>query len=245
MSVCVAAIAEDSKKVILVADQMVTSIIPISYQFETTDVKKIYRLTDNAYAMATGNALFASEIVQNSAKKILDTNPNTFDEIAEIVRTEYQNYRRGMITKFVLEPRGLDLQTYYQNQLRFQNLVIQEIEHALVDYNIGVEMIVAGLNKLDRGEGHVYSITHPGILITHDPIGFVSVGIGAPIATYYLIGSGYTKSLSSDKVEQLVLEAKRRSEVAPGVGKGTTVIKLPEEKTPGKEQPTGKVSTPS
>lgn len=59
MTICIAALAENNKKLVLAADQMITASIPFAYQFETDNVKKIYEVTDNAIIMTAGNALFA------------------------------------------------------------------------------------------------------------------------------------------------------------------------------------------
>ncbi|TKJ18836.1 MAG: hypothetical protein CEE43_17040 [Promethearchaeota archaeon Loki_b32] len=232
MTICIAALAEDGKKLILAADQMITASIPIAYQFETDDVKKIYEIGENVVALTAGNALFAHEIIENSRKKVISANtesgtPQTVGQIAEIVRKEYQDYRRNMAIRRALEPRGLTIEKYYEKQQSLHPGVIQEIEKALLNDNIGVELIIAGHDSEEKC--HIYSITHPGILVSHDALGHACVGIGAPHATYFLIGENYKKTMSKIEVRGLVEEAKRRSEVAPGVGTETTIIELPRE----------------
>lgn len=233
MTICIAALADNRKKLVLAADQMITANIPMPYQFETDDVKKIYDLTDNAVLLTAGNALFAYEIYENALKnigyaKVRGEQIGTIKELAEIVRVEYQNYRRDMAVKSVLEPRGLTLNDYYDRQQKLNIGIIQEIENQLVNLNIAVDLIIAGHNM--ENECHIYSITHPGILVLHDALGYVCVGTGAPHATYNLIGSNYKKSLNDGEVKKLIEEAKKKSEVAPGVGKATTIVVLPKAK---------------
>ncbi len=221
MTICIAALAENGSKLVIAADQMITANIPISYEFETDDVQKIYNITDKCYVLTAGNALFACEIVKSAKMKIDAIQGNhTVQSIADIVRQEFVKFRNTVITRNVLEPRGITLADYYKVQQQLVPGVIQEIENALVNSNIGVELIVAGQN--DGGDCHIFTITHPGQLLSHDAIGHVSVGSGAPHATYYLIGSTYKKSLSVGQVRRMVLNAKKKSEVAPGVGKATT-----------------------
>jgi 20S proteasome alpha/beta subunit len=76
----------------------------------------------------------------------------------------------------------------------------------------------------------VFSIVNPGDLFCYDAIGFAAVGSGAPHAVYSLIESGYKKSMDGKTVFELVEKAKHRSEVAPGVGRGTEIISVPEVK---------------
>ena len=47
---------------------------------------------------------------------------------------------------------------------------------------------------------------------------------------YSLIESGYKKSMDAKTVCELVEKAKKRSEVAPGVGKSTEIVSVPEVK---------------
>lgn len=225
MTVCIGALAENKKSVVLATDQMITASIPIPYEFETDDVKKMYNLTDNVAVLTAGNALFAHEIIENSIKAINASNPTTIEIIAEIVRKTYQDFRRNLVIKQYIEPRGLSLVDYYNLQQKLNIGVVQEIENQLTNYNIGTELILAGHNSTD--ECHIFSVTHPGVLISHDAIGYVCIGSGAPHAMYYIIGSKYSKSQTLKEVEGIVRRAKKKGELAPGVGKGTVVNHLP------------------
>lgn len=229
MTICIAALADGGKSLILAADQMITANIPISYQFETDDIAKIYPLTDTASVLMAGNVLYAHEILENARRQVTaadikQNEPQTIEQITEILRVEYQNYRRNLVVKKFIEPRGLNLQAYYQLQRTLHDAVTQEIEKNLTELNIGVELIVAGHNT--EVGCHVYSIVHPGVSTSHGVIGYVCVGSGAPHATYHLIGSDYKKTMGREEVRGIVTEAKKKSEVAPGVGSKTTIVEL-------------------
>ncbi len=230
MTVCISALTDDGRGLVLVSDQMITANIPISYEFETGDVKKIHEVDGNVGVLTAGNALYSFEVVRNSKKIIQsaknDGNELNVEQISAIISREYQNYRRNIVIKRYLEPRGLDLQSYTQIQQNLHAGVVQEIEGQLGGYNMGVEMIVAGLDN-SQGTAHIYSITHPGIMLSHDALGYTCVGSGGPHATYNLIGSSYKKSLPMSEVEKILLEAKSKAEVAPGVGEGNYCDKIP------------------
>ncbi len=185
------------------------------YEFES-DVHKIVQAGTNSHILIAGNALYATEIVENIALVAGDA---TVEQVADAVRQSFVNKRREIISRRVLEPRGLTLETYYQIQTQLVMAVVQEIENNLVNFDIGVEILVTGLGS--DGLYHLYSVTNPGELVCHDAIGFVCTGIGAPYAMYHFIGSGYKKAKSVEDVEQLVKDAKKQSEVAPGVGTET------------------------
>jgi 20S proteasome alpha/beta subunit len=222
MTICIAVLAENSTKIVIAADQMITANIPVSYQFETENVKKIYPIPGkNAVIMTAGNAIAAYEIVEKVKRKIAaSAETETVEQIAEIARSIYQDVRRRQVVERFLNTRGLDLGTYLSNQRALHEGVVSEIEKALQGWSIDVDLIIAGG---DSDSCHIYNVSHPGVTDCHDPVGYVCVGSGSPHAMYYLIGSKYKKSMKVEDVKKLVSGAKKRSEVAPGVGKHTTI----------------------
>jgi 20S proteasome alpha/beta subunit len=222
MTICIAALAENGKKVVVAADQMITANIPIPYQFETGNVPKIYDISDkNAQILTAGNAIYAYEIVNILIDKIkTDKEIESTEQITELARRIYQDVRRKHVIERFIQTRGLSLDSYLNNQKALHEGVVSEIEKGLQNYNIDVDLIVAGGNT---DKCHIYNVSHPGIADCHDPVGYVCVGSGAPHAMYYLIGSKYNKQLGGEEVKKIVSNAKKRSEVAPGVGKETTI----------------------
>lgn len=226
MTICIAALAESGRKIIAAVDRMITANFPLPTEFETDDVSKTYSLGEAAMAMSAGNALSAWEIMKKARDLIADQQINKIEQIVEVVRKTYQNYRQRLIEERYLEPRGLNMNSYYNMQLKLVPSVVGDIENQLVNFNIGVDLIVAGCRN--GGECHLYTITHPGVSTSHDAIGYVSIGSGAPHAMYYFISTNYHKSMPVEEVKKIVLEAKKRSQVAPGVGKQTELIIIPE-----------------
>ena len=85
-------------------------------------------------------------------------------------------------------------------------------------------MLISGANN----ESHsIYTIVNPGTILDNSSIGRGAIGSGAPHALYSLIEDGYEPSLGKDRVIELVSKAKKRSEVAPGVGQETTIVTIP------------------
>ena len=79
----------------------------------------------------------------------------------------------------------------------------------------------------DHGRGVV--LASDRMVTAHIPIGHGAIGSGAPHALYSLIEAGYRSAMPKDEVIELVTKAKTRSEVAPGVGRDTTVDTIPSE----------------
>lgn len=223
MTVCIAALYDNGKGCVLASDQMTTAHFPIGYEFENDEVEKIAKVAESisVYAMISGDVLFANEVIEAVRKGVNSQGITATPVIAELFRKSYQDVRRQRIIRNELEPRGLDIPTYYQSHKNLLPQIVQIIDNAFTRFNPRVEFIVAG-----RGETacHIFSITNPGDSTCTDPIGYTAIGSGAPHAMYSLTEANYRKSMNKEAVEDLIKKAKERSEVAPGVGKATKIV---------------------
>ena len=221
MTVCIAALYGDGEGVVLASDQMVTAHIPMGYEFER-EGNKIIRITESAEicALTAGSVLISNSVI-DAVRGYQDVeNVTSAKQMAELVRVAYKEIRLMHLERTVLEPRGLDLNKYYSNQQALFPVIVQHIDEQLSTFQMDVEVIVAGPSG-DRCTLH--SIRHPGEVFDHSGIGFVALGSGWPHATYSLIDAQYVPSLDEQTVTCMVKEAKKRSEVAPGVGSKTDI----------------------
>ena len=231
MTVCIAALYGDGAGVVLVTDRMVTAHIPIGYEFEHQENTKIVELAgaNSTHALLAGDVLVGNEVLKVAQVQMTQRDGSvSASEAAEIVRGAYQQVRLEKITHQELGSRGLDLDTYYGRHQQLSQPIVQMIDQAFCKGNLGVEMLVAGPN----GETHaIHTILNPGTIHDNSSIGHGAIGSGAPHALYSLIEDSYAASLSKEEVITLVEKAKKRSEVAPGVGVETTIVVIPREET--------------
>lgn len=221
MTVCIAALADSGDGCVLVSDQMTTADFGLGYQFDSEEIAKIVQLSEGAYILVAGDVLFADAVIRSVRQGCTEEHVGNIDKLADLARASYQRIRREYVERTELEPRGLSLQQYYQIQGRLVPGIVRDIDFALRTHDPHVGLIVAG--KTDRGCS-IYTVQNPGTASCHDAVGFVAIGTGGPHAWYSLIESEYRKSMEHSTVEELVRQAKQRSEVAPGVGPGTTVV---------------------
>lgn len=232
MTVCIAALYGNGSGAVLASDRMVTAHFPIGYEFEYEERSKIVELDNvtEVCALIAGDILSGNEVLDAAKLNMLRQKDGGFTatEVGEIVRASYQNVRLSKIIQREIEPRGLDLNSYYSNHQQLSPNVVQMIDNALSNGDMGVEMLIAGAN----GESFsIYTIVNPGTISDNSSIGRGAIGSGAPHALYSLIEDGYEPSFGKDKVIELVSKAKKRSEVAPGVGQETTIIAIPLEES--------------
>lgn len=225
MTICIAALYGDAEGCILCSDQMTTARIPIAYEFESDEVSKIVKAGDKltTYALIAGDVLFSYEVIQEARKNYESVGITAVSGLAESFRQSYQLIRRTRIIRSELEPRGLDIDSYYKNHQKLLQNVVITIDKIFKEANMGVDLIIAGK---EDSKCSIYTIANPGQIVCNDPIGYSAIGTGAPHAVYYLIESGYKKSLDRESVEKLVIAAKKRAQVAPGIGIKTTTISI-------------------
>jgi len=229
MTICIAALYENGKGCVLASDQMTTAHFPLGYEFENEEIKKIIKVRETtvAYLLSAGDVLFANEVLEAVRKDVDSKGITVTPIIAELFRQHYQNVRKQHIIRNELEPRGLTLDSFYAAHQRLLPQLVMMLDTALKMANPRTELVVAGFSESCCS---IFSIVNPGDLFCHDAIGFAAVGSGGPHAVYSLIESGYKKSMDAKTVYELVEKAKHRSEVAPGVGRGTEIISVPEVK---------------
>ena len=230
MTICVAALYENGHGAVLVSDRMVTAHFPIGYEFEHDETTKMIKMREalDVYSLLAGDVLLGTEIINAAREHIELQEISSATMIAEMVRVAYQQKRLARVVKSELEPRGLSLQEYYNNQQRLLPQIVQVMDQALRQTDIGVEIIVAGPSG---SQCSVHTIMNPGVDSDNSSIGYSAIGSGAPHAIYSLIEALYKPysliealykpSLSKEKVKEIVESAKKRSEVAPGVGSRT------------------------
>ena len=208
---------------------MVTASIPIGYEFEHQDISKIVAMDTEGsiYALAAGDVLIGTRILDLAKERIREHGgPITAVETAETIRAYYQFVRHQIVTQTVLEPRGLNLEGFYNKQQVLLPQIVQIIDQHLSEFDPGIDFIVAGPSA---GGFTLHTVINPGVTIDHTPIGYCAIGSGAPHAMYSLIEAAYESSKGISDVKKLVEQAKTRSEVAPGVGSQTQTRLIPEE----------------
>lgn len=235
MTVCIAALYENGEGAVLISDQMVTAHIPIGYEFEQKETSKIIAMDDSesVYALVSGDVLLGNQIIGAAKTQLQQQNGNSSAEhTAQVVRAAYQQARLTEIINRELEPRGLDLNGFYGRHQQLAQQVVQMIDQAMTQTNIGVEFIIAGFS----GSTHtIHTILNPGVISNNNPIGHGAIGSGSPHALYSLIEDNYNPSLSKEDVIDMVERAKTRSEVAPGVGSATAQVVMPREQVEGND----------
>jgi hypothetical protein len=101
--------------------------------------------------------------------------------------------------------------------------LVARISEDMVSYKLpSLSVIIAGL---DPTGSHIYEV-HDGESGCYDAIGYAAIGAGARHARAHFMMSGQSVSTSIAETLWATYLAKKRSEVAPGVGNATDIAML-------------------
>lgn len=224
MTVCVAARYQGGS-IFGASDRMLTSG---DVQFEP-DTSKIYPLTTSIAAMTAGDSGFQVEILREVYKIINDritSQPDNWWLVRDVAYL-YLHYRNEIKKKraeeILLVPLGLDHNSFVAKQKQMSDGFITQLTKELVNFEVpSVETIFAGV---DQDGPHIYTVENDSVSC-HDSVGFSAIGIGYSHAKSQFMLTGY--NYESPMADSLLLTytAKRRAEVAPGVGLGTDMFMI-------------------
>lgn len=222
MTVCIAAICEKGRDIVVATDRMFTS--PLNLEFETEE-KKIENLLTSCVALTAGSSAAATEVLDAIRSKLANAKNASIAEVANEAKNEYTLSRSRKIEETIILPtlgsdfmeqrrKGKTLPEY----LQVQAPMYQQLATVANQYNMNLEMIVAGVDKTGA---HIFVVTHPGTSFSLDKLGYAAVGSGGIHASISLSLSAQTNHRGLIETMYSVYDAKKAAEVAPGVGNAT------------------------
>lgn len=216
MTVCIAALADAGKSLVLVSDSMLSTVEVSGDKI----ANKYFPLSDRYqwWAMiAAEDVTHVMPIIEAALPLLLrmTDETNTCDYVERTMIAAYKYVRLRYAEDLVLAPIGLTL-----DELK-NGLWNSELIGRLNDVNLGCEFLIAGFDW--SGHGYVFSIEHPGIARNHNVTGYAAIGSGAFGAISSLLFQSLNYEMELAKVLYHVCEAKFMAESAIGVGRHTHV----------------------
>jgi hypothetical protein len=217
---------------------------------------KIFQLTRFIAALTAGDSGLQAEILQGVYQTVTQrifTDRERWwgvKEIAELYVVFYNQAKAKRLQTEIFEPLNLNVETFIARQGEMKTDFLTNITDKIqrFEYNFravhGVETIVAGLDmsgfNSTSGKSffmpHIYtvfkSVNGDGINCC-DPSGFAAVGGGMRHAESQFMLAGHSSFSPMPETLLLTYMAKKRSEIAPGVGKKGTDMFVIEPQTTG------------
>ena len=126
-----------------------------------------------------------------------------------------------MAEKEILSPYMLNNETFIARQKEMSSDLIKKITDRIERFPI--EEIETIITEIDDSGAHIF-VVRSGVISCDNKIGFASVGIGSYHALSHFMFSAYTRFESASKALLTIHQAKKKSEVSPGVGAQTDMF---------------------
>lgn len=224
MTVCVAAMC-GTNILIGASDRMLTAG---DVEFEPKTAK-IYSVTNSSVVMIAGEASLQIDILQRlykfGADRIKDRPQEWFPigDLAAEYQKVYQDIKSRKAEARVLRPLGLTLDTFIKRQQEMSGSIVADLTKEIVNFEMpSIEAIVCGV---DGTGAHIYVVNNTEVTC-RDAIGFAAIGAGYWHANSQFMFAGHNRNRPLPETLLLTYAAKRRAEVAPGVGVGTDMFSI-------------------
>lgn len=222
VTVCIACIAENGI-VLGASDRMLTAG---DIQFEPGDVK-IRRLTNSITIQTAADSDLHDEIYQSVVVDVrdrIDLFPDEWwsvKEIAEMYAKYYSDVHSKRAERALLAPLRLTIEDFLDRQQTMDSELVARLTSEIINYDAGaVQAIVAGI---DQTGPHLWLVKNDKVRCL-DRVGFVAIGAGEWHAKSQFMFAEYGRFTSVTTAMRLIYSAKKRAEVAPGVGEATDMF---------------------
>ncbi len=141
MTVCIAAICEAGKAIVLAADAMITGEdLMIEYEFGSP---KIRQLTDNCAVTAAGDATMETDLLRMVRKAISELKAPSMEMIVEKTREVYHALRTRAMEDQILLPHGLEsMDKFYETQKTMLEPVAKSIFNDIEDFDLELDLMI-------------------------------------------------------------------------------------------------------
>ncbi|MFO1163030.1 MAG: hypothetical protein U1E60_29630 [Reyranellaceae bacterium] len=223
MTICIAAVCswrtpegKPGGAIITASDRMITRRGATEYE---PPQAKVGIIPPRTIVLMAGDALIHSEALVK-IKEELESNPTeNVGDIAELYGSFVRAFVQRENIQAFLSPAGLvpsDLLTGKDSQVAIQLL------NQMQDNKPDFEAIVAGVDS--AGQAQIHHVDKRGFVTCHNEVGFVAIGNGADHAESQIMASRYARWWNYANTALMVYSAKKRAEVAPGVGPTTDMV---------------------
>ena len=217
MTQLVTAICEKGQKIITVSDRMV-STGDMTLAFEHSSMKAI-PIAETAVILTAGT-VHMPDLIRQAKEKV--KGKDRILDMANALKEVYQEFRERHIVDEILRPKAgiKSFEEWHEKQTKLHDSVVFDLQKYISGYDLGLSIILAGVDT----EGHLIFIGNPGTYRSYDKLLYCTVGMGDRHAQNVFAWYKYSHEFSLNETLYIAFEAKKKSEMAGGVGPSTDII---------------------
>src|SRR5467141_2428584 len=187
VTVCVAALAERSRAIVLISDKALTygNAYSPSMQGETGVLKMLPIARSGWMAMTAGGGGTCDRIVRTLSNKISET-PTIADsatDMAACAESTYRDIFKEIAVERILKPRLLTEDLWAARKaslLPLHDSIVESVSSELSQFDISASLLLCGFDG--KNKANILSLGHPGIASNETNSGFAAIGSGAQTA---------------------------------------------------------------
>jgi hypothetical protein len=215
VTVCIAAIANwNGPLVIGATDSMLTAG---DIEFEPPK-SKMYLFNESGICALIAGESTAQIAICDKVRDEIAACPSAFttcESVAHEYGKQLTSYRLKEMESQILRPAGLDFATFASQQHDLVHEFVLRKWREIESFQLDCSTLIIGCDQ--RGP-HIFMVDENGSVRCFDAVGFVATGSGGRHAESEFMFSGYVPGLPLGKALLVTYSAKKRAEVAPGVG---------------------------
>ncbi|MFI5394491.1 MAG: hypothetical protein ACHQ9S_03065 [Candidatus Binatia bacterium] len=215
--------------VIGASDRMLTAD---DVEFEPQQTK-VFVVSRSITVMTAGQSAMQNEILDNvmaDVNRRIQLEPDNWWKVVDVADLYVRYYNQARLRRSehaLLAPLGLTHDTFVQRQREMSPKLAMRLAEELIGFQApGVEAIISGID--DTG-AHIISVDD-GKWTLQDVVGFAAIGAGYWHANSHLMLAGHTRFKLFPEALLATYSAKKKAEVAPGVGEVTDMFLIGPQK---------------
>jgi 20S proteasome alpha/beta subunit len=221
MTVAIAALCENGRALILVADRRFSA----GYSSVESPAGKITYIGPDCYvAFAAGrnpNAVGnTTEVIQHARMSVEKLANRTWHQVIPSIETAYQFVRNRKIEALYHKSWGGTLPDFHlHGKDRIPDSVYADVYTKMMTFDLGAELLIAGFDV--DSSSYINTITNPGLATDQTILGFWAIGSGSNAAIASLFARQYSATMPLEEALYYVYEAKIQAQGATNVGDET------------------------
>lgn len=213
----IATICDGGHAVIGMSDRMVTTG-DMTLGFESPN-RKAEIITPKSAVLLAGT-VHEPDLVRDARQKA--KGKDRIRDIAEVFTGIYLDLRTKRVEDEVLKARaGIgSFAEYHDKQHILHESVVFDLNERIRKYDLGLAIILLGIDET----AHLFQIGNPGTSRSFDNLGYCTIGMGNRHAENVFAWYCYSSATPLNEALYIAFEAKKKSEMAGGVGSTTDAI---------------------
>ncbi len=206
---------------VIASDRMLTDV-GLEIEYEASRPKA--QTCDGTHMIfVAGDMPFVTEAVVMANRALGNDGGHATVEIARVLGAAFEKVRRSRAAKRYLAPLNLTEDMFEAGLLGHSNGLMMDLADKMQAAHFDAEAMVVGV---DGDVAGLFRIDPYGVVTDHFHIGFLSIGIGGIHSSAQFMNEPYLHSRNYYSSLYSTFVAKKRAEVAPGVGKVTDIFRI-------------------